>query len=62
MTVDLFTASNDGDPRTQVLNLNQRIRNLGNHIRRNPNDWTAFRALERALARRRNMLEYVEQR
>jgi len=60
--IDLFTASNSGKPRTQLLNLNEKIRNLGTHIRDHPNDWRAFRALERALKRRRNVFNYVERR
>jgi ribosomal protein S15P/S13E len=61
-TVDLFTAANDGAPRAQLLNLNEKIRTLGTHIDQHPNDWRAVRALERALKRRRNVFEYVERR
>jgi ribosomal protein S15P/S13E len=60
--MDLFTAQNTGKPESQLWNLNAKIRRLGKHIRQHPNDWRAFRALERALKRRRNTFEYVEQR
>jgi len=62
MEVDLFAAENTGSPRMQLRNQNIKIRRLAKHIDEHPTDYRAVRAFERALKRRRNTFEYIEQR
>ena len=51
-----------GSSLVQIINLQERIKNLAEHIKSNKNDFPAKRALVKTLAKKKRFFNYLEKK